>query len=166
MSRPFTIRYSLRLSWIDFCVCAFMILYIMSHMVSAVLDTNVIVSALRSKRGASYALLKKVFSNEIQISLSVPLYFEYQEVTLRSELKLDEENREKVIRYLALIAREVKVHYLWRPFLVDPKDDMVLELGVASNSDIVTHNMKDFLNVDDKFDISVKTPGQLLEELS
>ena len=135
-------------------------------MTSIVLDTNVIVSALRSKRGASYALLKKVFSDEVQISLSVPLYFEYQEVTLRAPLNIDGENRGKVLRYLALVAREVKVHYLWRPFLSDPKDDMVLELGVASNSDIVTHNMKDFLTVEDKFDISVKTPAQLLEELS
>ena len=49
------------------------------------------------------------------------------------------------LRYLASLSRLQDIHYLWRPFLRDPNDDMVLECAVASRSRfIVTHNIKDF----------------------
>ncbi len=57
------------------------------------------------------------------------------------------------------------IHYLWRPFLSDPKDDHVLELAVASQvKKIVTFNAKDFKNVD-KFGIKIISPKRLLEEI-
>jgi len=49
------------------------------------------------------------------------------------------------LRRLASYARAQDIHYLWRPFLPDPDDDMVLELAFAANCDfIVTHNTGDF----------------------
>jgi predicted nucleic acid-binding protein len=52
------------------------------------------------------------------------------------------------LRYLASLAHLQDVHFLWRPFLRDPDDDMVLECAVASGSQyIVTHNVKDFRRV-------------------
>jgi predicted nucleic acid-binding protein len=52
------------------------------------------------------------------------------------------------LRYLASLAHLQNVHFLWRPFLHDPDDDMVLECADASGSHyIVTHNVKDFRRV-------------------
>ncbi|MFK7856848.1 MAG: putative toxin-antitoxin system toxin component, PIN family [Granulosicoccus sp.] len=43
----------------------------------------------------------------------------------------------------------VDPYYLWRPWLKDPKDDMVLEAAFTSKSKyIVTHNLKDFRDKD------------------
>ena len=58
-----------------------------------------------------------------------------------------------------------KIHYLWHPFLPDPKDDHVLELAVASQvKKIATFNVKDFKDVD-KFGVKIIHPKQLLEEI-
>ena len=59
-----------------------------------------------------------------------------------------------------------KVYFLWRPFLPDAKDDLVLELAVASQvSTIVTHNQKDFVGID-KFGVEAISPKTLLEKLA
>lgn len=55
------------------------------------------------------------------------------------------EDAREFIRYLASQAHLQKIHFLWRPFLRDPDDDMVLELAVAARCPyIVTHNLADF----------------------
>lgn len=114
-----------------------------------VLDTNILVSATRSRRGACYSVLAQLPSDDFEISLTVPLYLEYQDVLLRPELMEDRYNADEAIgftRYLAKIAHKQAIYFLWRPWLKDPKDDMVLEAALASQSKyIVTGNLKDFL---------------------
>jgi hypothetical protein len=57
------------------------------------------------------------------------------------------------------------IHYLWRPFLPDQKDDHILELAVASQvRKITTFNIKDFKGVE-QFGVNIITPKQLLEEI-
>ena len=69
------------------------------------------------------------------------------------------------LRYLCKISVRQKIFYLWRPWLKDPKDDMVLELAVASTSQyIITYNLKDFSNIG-KFGIEVIIPRDFLEKL-
>jgi predicted nucleic acid-binding protein len=68
-------------------------------------------------------------------------------------------------RNLASIAHLQDVHFLWRPFLRDPDDDMVLECAVASGAGtIVTHNVKDFARAD-SLGVQARTPGQFLNNL-
>ena len=116
-----------------------------------VIDTNVIYSALLSRRGASYKIVSSLPSSKIEIFLSVPLYTEYQDVLSRgrfSNIYTDEEIL-GFLRYFCKICIHLDIFYLWRPILKDPKDDMVLELAVAGNCDyIVTHNVKDFAGLD------------------
>jgi predicted nucleic acid-binding protein len=55
------------------------------------------------------------------------------------------------------------IYFLWRPLLSDPRDDMVLEVGVASGaSAIVTYNQRDFRQAS-TFDIAIVTPLDYLK---
>ena len=126
-----------------------------------VLDTNVLVSALRSNRGASYKLLRMVDDERIVLNLSTPLVKEYEDVLNRSTHNLDSQDVSDIIDYLVSIAQGHKIYYLWRPILKDIKDDMVLELAVKAKSMIVTYNKDDFKGVE-KFDIAILDPKDFL----
>ncbi len=113
-----------------------------------VLDTNVLVAAVRSQLGASFALVSAIPAPEFQPCLSVGLYAEWQEVLSRPENVPPGRSAEDAVafvRYLASQAHLQEIHFLWRPFLADPDDDMVLELAVAAGCrHIITHNVRDF----------------------
>jgi putative PIN family toxin of toxin-antitoxin system len=132
-----------------------------------VIDTNVLVVALRSERGASYKLLTLVESEKFSIHFSVPLVLEYEDVAKRllEDIPLTEQDIDDILDYLCTVAQRQQVFYLWRPFLKDPKDDMVLELAVAANCDfIVTYNKRDFRGAK-RFGLHVVTPKEFLEEI-
>ena len=132
-----------------------------------VLDTNVFISALRSRIGASYKLLSLVGTSVFQIAVSVPLVFEYESTAKRMSrtIGLSYSDIDDIIDYLCHVAIRQKIFYLWRPVLRDPMDDMVLELAVASSSNyIVTHNIRDFVGTD-KFGIQVLAPQQFLKKI-
>ncbi len=111
-----------------------------------VLDTNVLVAALRSRRGASFAVLSAVGTGAFEVVLTVPLVLEYEAVLLRPGLvPASADDIGAVLDYLCAVGHHQTVHYLWRPRLRDPKDDMVLEATVAAGCGaVVTHNVRDF----------------------
>ena len=113
-----------------------------------VLDTNVLVSALRSNRGASYQILRRVGPDAAFRSIvSVPLVLEY-EMALKRGTSFAEDDVEKVLDYLCQVSDRRRIHFLWRPFLRDPRDEMVLEVAVEGRADaIVTHNVREFRRV-------------------
>lgn len=132
-----------------------------------VLDTNVLLSALRSKLGAAFRLLSLIGDKRFRLNLSVALVLEYEDVLKRPEMNLNLTPREidDVIDFLCANANLREIFYLWRPTLRDPKDDFVLELAVESNSDfIITYNLKDFVQAAN-FDIEAITPAQFLREI-
>ena len=87
-------------------------------------------------------------SRKFEIALTVALYTEWQAVVTRPEHLppgTTVDSALAFLRYLASLAHLQDVHFLWRPFLRDPDDDMVLECAIASGSQfIVTHNIRDF----------------------
>ena len=113
-----------------------------------VFDTSVLVAALRSREGASFFLVTSIPTAEFQLCLSIGLYLEWQAVLTRKEHLLTgrtEEDALGFLRYLASQAHLQEIHFLWRPLLTDPDDDMVLELAFAAGCTyIVTHNVRDF----------------------
>lgn len=129
-----------------------------------VIDTNVVIAALRSRRGASFRLLSLVGSGAFEINVSVPLVLEYEEVLHRqlSALTLAADDVDDLLDYLCAVANRHQIHFLWRPFLRDPKDDMVLELAVTAGCDyIVTYNHRDFQGAE-TFGVEVIEPVKLL----
>ena len=113
-----------------------------------VLDTSVLVAAARSRLGASHVLVRSIPAPEFEICLSVGLYTEWQGVLTRPEHLPPGQTAEDALaflRYLASQAHLQEIHFLWRPFLSDADDDMVLELAFAAGCRyVVTHNVKDF----------------------
>jgi putative PIN family toxin of toxin-antitoxin system len=113
-----------------------------------VLDTSVLVAAVRSRQGASFALISSIPSADFQLCLSIGLYLEWQAVLTRKEHLLPgrtEDDAMAFLRYLASQAHLQEIHFLWRPLLPDADDDMLLELAFAADCTyIVTHNVKDF----------------------
>lgn len=100
-------------------------------MIHAVLDTNVLVSALRSKRGASFELLRRVGDARWRLHLSTALLLEYEEIARREaqHLWLHPERIEAVLDYVSSHSQEHAISFCWRPFLADPVDDFILELA-------------------------------------
>lgn len=127
-----------------------------------VLDTNVIYAALRSSRGASFALLRRVVDGDFQMALSVALCLEYEDVAFREPLTLPERAINDILDQLVAVSVRPRMAFLWRPQLRDPKDDMVLELAINANCPyIVTFNIRDFRG-SEAFGIQATTPAQFL----
>jgi putative PIN family toxin of toxin-antitoxin system len=132
-----------------------------------VLDTSVLIAALRSRRGASFELLRLVGDERWQLHLSTALLLEYEAVARREaqELWLQPDLIEAVLDYLCVNAQEHRISFRWRPFLRDPDDDFILELAVAAKAQyIVTHNLRDFAGVE-AFGLEAITPAQMLLKL-
>ena len=137
----------------------------MSNIHKIIIDTNVIISALLSKRGASYKLMYQITRKDFEVSVSVPLVAEYEKVAVEhiENLRFTVEEVVKYIDFICSIAKKRKIYYLWRPYLRDPKDDMVLELAVASGCKyLITFNKKDFRGIE-KFGILALTPKEFLD---
>ena len=132
-----------------------------------VLDTNVLVAGLRSRRGSSFRLLTMVGAAGFEVVVSVPLLLEYEVALLEhlDETPFTRSDINDVLDYLCRIAHRQDIFFLWRPYLKDPKDDLVLELAVESESEfIITYNLRDFVGID-KFGIQALTPKQFLQKL-
>jgi putative PIN family toxin of toxin-antitoxin system len=132
-----------------------------------VLDSNVLVAGFRSRRGASFRLLELLRLERFEIAMSVPLALEYEAVLVRhaKALALRREDAEGLVDYLCQVAHRQEIHFLWRPALIDPRDEFLLELAIAAECDaIVTHNVRDFAGAAN-FPIRVLAPSEFLAQL-
>jgi len=135
-----------------------------------VLDTSVIVSALRSRIGASAALLEMAEWRAFEVLATPALFLEYEEVVYREEHRavhrLSGDRIDVFLRGLAAIMTPVQVYYQWRPQMRDADDEMVLEAALNGRAErIVTHNVRDFLSAVKRFELKVVTPGSFLKEI-
>ena len=129
-----------------------------------VFDTNVIISALKSATGASFRLIGFVRAGVLRPAVTAPLVFEYDDVASRPGLlpHLSPSEIAGFLDWFVFVSSQHKVHFLWRPLLRDPKDDMVLEAAVAACADyLVTFNTTDFDGAS-SLGVRVVTPPQLL----
>jgi putative PIN family toxin of toxin-antitoxin system len=135
-----------------------------------VLDTSVLVAALRSASGASNALLREVASGRLRPLIAPALFLEYEAVLKRAEQRivhgLDEASVDRFLAALASASEPVDLYFRWRPQLTDPNDEMVLETAVNGRADaLVTHNVRDFEKVAGRFGLRILKPGETLAEL-
>jgi predicted nucleic acid-binding protein len=134
-----------------------------------VFDTSVLVAATRSRRGASCALLGSIPSPDFHAGFStLPFGVALPGVAKRADARRDlapGRTAEDTLRYLRYLASQVhlqEIHFLWRPFLRDADDEMVLELAFAASCrHIVTHNVRDF-NGSEELGITALSPREFL----
>ncbi len=132
-----------------------------------VLDTNVLVAAIRSPQGASFRVLQRVGDARWKLNLSPGVLFEYEEIArpLVKEFWPRPERLDDLLDYLVAAANRPRISYTWRPVLRDADDDMILELAIAAHADfIVTHNIRDFSGAE-RFAVGVLTPADFLRIL-
>ncbi len=132
-----------------------------------VIDTNVVVAAQRSRRGASSKLLSLLGTDQFDAHISVPLAIEYEDVLLRQrqQLGLTQQDVADLVDALCTLAVQHDVYFLWRQHIRDAKDDHVLELAVVAQCDsIVTHNIRNFVGAE-SFGIGVIHPKGFLQRI-
>ena len=164
--------YSMSPCHIDRKACLFEILYdIISLTMRYVLDTNVVVSGLRSPTGASAALIDRALSRAFTPLLSVALALEYEAIcrdpAQRIVSGLSETEVSNIVSALCAVSEPVGTWFLWRPQLRDPSDEMVLEAAVNGNADaLVTFNRRDFGDAPGYFGIALLSPQEALRRIS
>jgi putative PIN family toxin of toxin-antitoxin system len=135
-----------------------------------VLDTDVLVAALRSDRGASRQLLICALDRQIELLASVPLMLEYEAVLTRPEhldaSGLTAQQVGEVLDALAKVLIPVHMNFRWRPRLKDPGDEMVLETAVNGEADrLVTFNLRHLAVAARDFGIRVLRPRDAWHEV-
>lgn len=132
-----------------------------------VLDTNVLRAGLWSRDGASFRLLELVRGRRVEPALSVPLVLEYEMVLRRqaADLGLSASDINGVLDFLCEVGHHQRIHFLWRPTLRDPRDELVLELAVAAGCrQIVSFNRRDFAG-SERLGVEAVTPAAFLRSL-
>jgi len=132
-----------------------------------VVDTDVIVAAMRSPSGASAAILRTARQGRVMLLVSVPLALEYEAICSEAEHRLaaalSEREVEIFLDAVVAMAEPVKTHFLWRPQLRNPGDEMMLETAVNGRVDaLVTFNVRDFGTVPARFGIEVMIPREAI----
>ena len=134
------------------------------------LDTNVVVSAMRSPKGASAALLMAARRGKITLLANVALALEYEATCMLAEHRLaaglDVEQVGVFIDAVIAMCEPVESHFLWRPQLRDPADELVLEAAVNGRAAaIVTFNLRDFGAAPADFGIDLLQPSDVIRRL-
>ena len=135
-----------------------------------VLDTSVVVAALRTRLGAGNAVLREVAQRRCIPLASPPLFLEYEDVFKRPEHRivhgLSLEAIDEFLAEFAALIEPVEVHFQWRPQTPDPNDEMVLETAINGRANaVVTYNVADFAAAAKRFKISVLSPADLLKKV-
>ena len=128
-----------------------------------VLDADVVVAAMRSPAGASAAILRSVRQLQSTFLLNVALALEYETVCRKADHRLaaglNEQEVDIFVDAVIAMAEPVETHFLWRPQLRDPNDEMVLEAAVNGRADaLVSFNLRDFGNAPNRFGVELLLP--------
>ena len=135
-----------------------------------VLDTSIVVAALRSRSGAANAVLRLVAQHRLVALATPPLFLEYEDVLKRPEQMLAHNLRaeavDEFLAELAALIEPVETHFQWRPQVRDPNDEMVLEAAINGRADaLVTFNTSDFRVAGERFGIPIVRPQDLLKKV-
>ena len=134
------------------------------------LDSNVVVAGLISRRSSSFWLVERAIAGRLPIAVSVALALEYEDVMVRSRsLDLSWASQEEIDDVLNALLAQAKlvqpIRWRRRPMLRDPGDDLVLECALdAGAKTMATTNIRDFEEAR-RFGVEVVRPGDLAARL-
>src|SRR6266576_2413328 len=130
-----------------------------------ILDTNVIVAAMRSRTGASYRLLLTIGHPRWQSVVTPALMYEYEDVARRPDSVpgLSPQDITDILDLIYQQSHRQLVWFSWRPVSLDPGDDLVLDAAVAGGCDFVVSFNERHLKAAREFGIQVLRPAELLK---
>lgn len=135
-----------------------------------VIDTNVLTGAFRSRAGSSYQILVRIHAGQLMPLVSTALFSEYEAVMKRPEQRvvngLSEADVDDILAIIANLAQGVHIYFRWRPQLIDPGDEMVLDAAVNGRAQaVITYNVRHLKDACRRFGIPVMTPADFLRTL-
>ncbi len=130
-----------------------------------ILDTNVILAAMRSQTGASYRLLMTIGHPQWQSVVTPALMYEYEDVARRpgNAPGLSPQDITDILDLIYQQSHRQLVWFSWRPVSPDPGDDLVLDAAVAGGCDFVVSFNERHLRAAREFGIEVLKPAELLK---
>lgn len=137
-----------------------------------VVDANVMLSALRSTRGASHWLLREMLAGNIAFAVSPAIALEYEDVLKRpghlgKDPWLAEDQVDTVLDAVFSRACLASPWFRFRPFLTDPKDDIYIECALTAGAKFIVSSDRHFRNpAVAAFGISVVTAGDFMSDLT
>ncbi len=137
--------------------------------VKIVVDTNIFVSAIISKSGASRRVIRGCLEGKYLPLMGNSLFAEYESLINRDEIikksPLTSAEIEVLLASFMSVCRWISIYYLWRPNLKDEADNHLIELALAGNAQfIITNNIKDFRGAELSFPhLQILQPEYFLE---
>ncbi|MDM9647625.1 putative toxin-antitoxin system toxin component, PIN family [Rhizobium sp. S163] len=135
-----------------------------------VVDANVMVSALRSSKGASHQLVREMLTGGVEFALSPAVALEYEDVLKRPGIlgkapSLSESKIDIVLDAVVSKAELVSPWFHFRPFLADPKDDIYIECALAAGATLIISNDRHFRHpAVSAFGMSVMSAGDFIAQ--
>ena len=135
-----------------------------------VLDTDVVVAAMRSPRGASAEILRAARQGRVMLLVSMPLALEYEAVCSRAGHRLaaglSAHEVEVFVTAIIAMAEPIFTHFLWQPQLRDAGDEMVLEAAINGRAEaLVTFNVRDFAPAHTLFGVPTLLPREAVRRI-
>jgi predicted nucleic acid-binding protein len=133
----------------------------------AVLDTNVLVAALRSRRGASFEVVRLLREGRWTLVLSNTVLGEYHEILHREAVAfgLSQLETDLYLDTLCALAEQRALTSEWQPVAIDPDDEPLVQLArEARIVYLVTHNVRHLAGAR-QFGVNVLRPAEFLELL-
>jgi putative PIN family toxin of toxin-antitoxin system len=131
-------------------------------MIDVVLDTNVLVAAMRSEFGASFRVLELALQGAFTLHVSTPLFLEYEEVLQRQTSLHSTEVSDFLAAFVEIIQKH-EIYFLFRGVLPDDDDAILLELAIKTQAVIVTYNIRHFAKAEN-YGIVVMRPQEFLHQ--
>lgn len=128
------------------------------------MDTNILVAAFRSRRGASFELFRRLRLAKWTAVLSNHLLFEYEEVLKREagRLALSNSDVDQVLNAICARSETWSLSYSWQPILSDPDDEPLVQLASESACRLITtHNIRHLVPAT-KLGIEILKPAEFL----
>ena len=138
----------------------------MAKIYQIIIDTNVLISGLRSRQGSSYQMLSRLKDDRWQLNISVPLILEYETLLIReaATLQINTSTIDRILDNICSISNHHEIFYLWRPTARGPNDDFLIDLALKAKADfIITYNRRDLEPARSRFGLKIVTPKTFLE---
>jgi putative PIN family toxin of toxin-antitoxin system len=132
-------------------------------MLLIVLDTNVLVSGMLSRKGPPGKILDLIMSNQIQVAYDDRILGEYEEVLARPELRLDTNKVITTVDHIEISGKLIEPKTIATKGYSDPDDIMFAEVFITSNADtLVTGNLRHYKPLLEQ-NASVLSPAQFMD---